>query len=73
MAREFSYVEGVEFNNTPAPVAKCSFVGILWSFVSHFYLEGRVMNVTTAFLQGDIEEEEFIEGPNAISVIDGER
>jgi len=63
VAKGFSQVEGVDFNETFAPVAKFSSIRALLAMASALNLDVQQMDVKTAFLNGDLDEEIYMEQP----------
>ena len=56
MAKGFTQVEGIDYNEIFSPVVKHCSVRILMAIVNQFNLELEQMDVKTAFLHGDLEE-----------------
>ena len=63
VARGFSQVEGLDFTETFAPVAKFTSIRILLSLAAAHDWECHHMDVKTAFLNGELEEEIYMEQP----------
>jgi len=61
VARGFSQIYDVDYLDTYAPVVKLALVRILLAIVAIYGLEIHQMDVVTAFLAGDLEEEIFME------------
>lgn len=68
VARGFSQVEGVDYNETYAPVVKFTSVRILMAIVTVLNLYLHQMDVVTAFLNGDLEETVYMEQPEGFKV-----
>jgi hypothetical protein len=62
-AKGYSQVKGLDFNETFAPVAKFSSLRILLSIAAVQDLEVHHMDVKCAFLNGDLEEEIYMQQP----------
>jgi hypothetical protein len=60
VAKGFSQVEGIEYTETFAPVAKMNSIHLV---VASYQWEVHQMDVKYAFLQGDLHEEIYMEQP----------
>jgi hypothetical protein len=56
-------IEGLDYTNTFTPVAKYNTVHVLLSMVTKFDLELDQMDVKTAFLNGQLDEEIYMRQP----------
>ena len=63
VARGFTQKEGIDYQEIFAPVVKHISICILMSVVVNLDLELEQMDVKTAFLHGDLEEELYMEQP----------
>ncbi|KAK1648037.1 hypothetical protein QYE76_065842 [Lolium multiflorum] len=63
VAKGFRQIQGVDYDETFSPVAKLKSVRILLAIAAFFDYEIWQMDVKTAFLNGDIEEELYIVQP----------
>jgi hypothetical protein len=63
VAQDFSQVEGVEFGETFAPVARLEAIRILLAFVASKGFKLYQINVKSAFLNCIIQEEVFVRQP----------
>lgn len=63
VVRGFEQREGIDFEETFAPVAKFTTVRIMLALATHFDWEIEQMDVKTAFLYPEIEEEVYIRMP----------
>lgn len=63
VARGFSQIEGVDYSETFAPVAKFQSIRCILALSAMHDLELHQMDVKTAFLYGSLEEEAFMEPP----------
>ena len=63
VAKGFTQREGVDYNKTYSLVSKNDSFRIIMAFVAHFNLELHQMDVKTAFLNGNLEEEVYMEQP----------
>ena len=59
--------EGIDYNETFSPVSTKDSFRIIMALVAHFDLELHQMDVKTAFLNGDLDEEINIEQPDGFS------
>ncbi|KAK1613137.1 hypothetical protein QYE76_036810 [Lolium multiflorum] len=64
VAKGFRQIQGVDYDETFSPVAKLKSVRILLAIAAFFDYEIWQMDVKTAFLNGDIEEELYMVQPN---------
>lgn len=56
-------IKGIDYSNTYAPVASFALVRLVLLLVLHFGWHCRHVDVTTAFLNGDLEHHIFVQGP----------
>ena len=63
VARGFSQVYGVDFNETFAPVVKFTTIWCILALGTALDLEMHQMDVKTAFLNGDLEEDIYMDQP----------
>ncbi|KAK1666315.1 hypothetical protein QYE76_054474 [Lolium multiflorum] len=63
VAKGFRQIQGVDYDETFSPVAKLKSVRILLAIAAFFDYEIWQMDVKTAFLNGDIEEELYMVQP----------
>jgi hypothetical protein len=63
VAKAFSQVEGIEFNETFAPVAKMNSIRLVLSLATSHKWEVHQMDVKSAFLHGYLQEEIYMEQP----------
>ena len=67
VARGFAQRPGVHFNQTFAPVARLGSIRLLVALAAEYGMSIRQFDVTTAYLNGVIEEEVFMETPNFLA------
>ena len=63
VAKGFSQVEGLDFGETFAPVARLNAIRILLAYASHHEMKLYQMDVKSAFLNGFINELVYIDQP----------
>ena len=63
MAQGYSQVEGVDFGETYAPVARLESIRILLAFASRYNFKLQQMDVKSAFLNGPLKELVFVKQP----------
>ena len=68
VAKGFSQKEGIDYEETFAPVAKYSSIQTIISLAAEMGCRVHHMDVKTAFLNGVIEEEVYIEQPKGFDV-----
>ena len=68
VAKGYAQKEGIDYNDVFSPVVKHSSIRILLALVAQFDMELVQMDVKTAFLHGDLEEEIYITQPYGFKV-----
>jgi hypothetical protein len=63
VAKGYSQVKGLDFDETFAPVARLESIHILLSYATHHDLKLCQMDVKSAFLNGSIKEEVYMKQP----------
>ena len=63
VARGFSQKEGIDYDETFAPVARYNSIWVIISLASVMGWKLHQMDVKTTFVNGEIEEEVYIEQP----------
>jgi hypothetical protein len=63
VAKGFSQVEGLDFDETYAPVARIESIQILLGYATYHGFKLYQMDVKSAFLNGPIKEEVYVEQP----------
>jgi hypothetical protein len=63
VAQGFTQVEGLDFEETYAPVARLEAIRMLLAFASHNDFKLYQMDVKSAFLNGPIQELVYVEQP----------
>jgi len=68
VAREFSQVEGIDYEETFSLVARYASIWMIISLAAYMGWRLHQMDVNTAFLNGEIEEEVYIEQPDGFMI-----
>jgi hypothetical protein len=68
VAQEYSQVEGLDFGETFAPVARLEVIRILLAFTTSKGFKLYQMNVKSAFQNGVIQEEVYVRQPQVSRV-----
>ena len=63
VVKGFSQKEGIDFHEIFSPVVKMPSIRIILGLVATLYLECEQLDVNTAFLHGELEEEIYMEQP----------
>jgi hypothetical protein len=63
VAKGYAQVTGLDFEETFAPVARLESIRILLAYAAHHYFRLFQMDVKSAFLNGPIKEEVYVEQP----------
>jgi hypothetical protein len=63
VAKGYSQVEGLDFDETYAPVARLESIHILLAYATYYGFKLYQMDVKIAFLNGHIKEEVYVEQP----------
>ena len=67
VARGFAQQPGIHFNQTFAPVARLSSIRLLVALAANYGMTIKQLDVTTAYLNGVIKEEIFMETPKYLT------
>ena len=68
VAKGYSQVPGIDFGDIFSPVVKVTSIILLLSVAAAFDFEVEQMDVKTAFLHGDLEEEIYMKQPEGFAV-----
>lgn len=71
VARGFTQVHGQDYGETHAPVVRLDSIRLLFSLCALKDLKFKQFDVTTAFLNGDLEEELYLRPPEGLSLPEG--
>ena len=63
MAKGYSQRHGIDYDEVFSPVARHTSIRVVLALIAHQDLEFEQLDVTTAFLHGNLEEEIFLEQP----------
>jgi hypothetical protein len=63
VAKGYSQVEGLDFDETYAPVARLESIRLLLAYATYHGFKFYQMDVKSAFLNGPIKEEVYVEQP----------
>ncbi|CAL0304779.1 unnamed protein product [Lupinus luteus] len=72
VVKGFNQKKGIDFNEIFSPVVRHTSIRVLLAFVALFDLELEQLDVKTAFLHGELEEEIYMEQPEGFIVPDKE-
>ena len=73
VAKGFTQREGIDYNETFSPVSCKDSFRIIMALVAHYDLELHQMDVKTAFLNGDLEENVYMAQPKGFVMEGKER
>jgi len=63
VAKGFTQIEGVDYEETFSPVVRIASIRLLIALVSHLDLKLTQMDVKTTFLNGNLDEEIYMDQP----------
>jgi hypothetical protein len=63
VAKGFTQIEGLDYDETFAPVVKFTSIRILLAITTHNNLEIHQIDIKTAFLNGELKEEIYLKPP----------
>ncbi|GMP36216.1 hypothetical protein CsSME_00008418 [Camellia sinensis var. sinensis] len=68
VAKGYAQKEGIDYNEVFSPVVKHTSIRILLALVAQFDLELAQLDVKTAFLHGDLEDEIYMSQPDGFKI-----
>jgi hypothetical protein len=71
VARGYVQKEGIDYKEVFAPVANLESVRILLALAAKYDLELDAMDITTAYLNGELEEDLYLLPPKGVKIPDG--
>ena len=69
VAKGYAQREGIDYNEIFSPVIKHSSIRILLALVAQYELDLDQLDVKTAFLHGDLEEEIYMTQPTGFKTV----
>ncbi|KAJ9679813.1 hypothetical protein PVL29_021660 [Vitis rotundifolia] len=69
VVKGYSQREGIDFKETFSPVSTKDSFRVIMAIVAHFDLELHQMDVKTAFLNGDLDEDVYMEQPTGFTEV----
>jgi hypothetical protein len=69
VAKGYSQVKGLDFGEIYAPVARLELIRILLAYATYHGFKLYQMDVKSAFLNGPIKEEVYVEQPPALKIV----
>ena len=71
VAQGFTQIEGIDYNETFAPIAKFASLRVILALAAEHNLEVQQMDVKSAYLNGELKEEFFMEAPPGFEIPTG--
>jgi hypothetical protein len=68
VCKGYAQVEGIDFGETFAPDARMESIRLILAYASSKYIKVYQMDVKSTFLNGDLEEEVYMEQPDGLQV-----
>jgi hypothetical protein len=73
VCKGYAQVEGIDYGETFAPVARMESIRLILAYASSKQIKVYQMDVKSAFLNGDLEEEVYMEQPDGFQVQEAEQ
>ena len=70
VAKGYSQEEGIDFDETFSPVARLEAIIIFLAYATHANFKVYQMDVKSAFLNGELEEEVYVQQPLGFEDLD---
>ena len=71
VAHGFTQVEGIDYKEVWAPVANLESIRVILALVAKYDLKLDQMDVATAYLNGELQEELYMSPPDGVKIPDG--
>jgi hypothetical protein len=68
VTRDFSQIAGIDYDDVYAPVVHADSLRLLFAICAQFNLSFKQFDIATAFLNGEVEEELYIQPPQGLDV-----
>ena len=68
VAKGYSQAEGIDYDETFAPVARLEAIRMFLAFAAHSNFKVNQMDVKSAFLNGELDEEVYVEQPLVLRI-----
>lgn len=69
VAQGYTQVERIDYDKTFAPVARIESIRLIISIACYLKIALHQMDVKVAFLNGELEEEAYVEQPNDLWIL----
>lgn len=69
VAQGYTQVKGMDYGETYAPVARLESIRILLAYANHHDITLYQMDIKSAFLNGEMEEEVYVKQPLALLIL----
>ena len=72
MCKGYAQIEGIDFEETFAPMARMEAIRTILAYACSKWIKVYQMDVKSTFLNGELEEEVYIEQPQGFLLLDHE-